>query len=51
MTCEDQSANGVRVIVIRFPSGGTTVEADCQCFGLPWRVHSTPSCPRLKEQT
>lgn len=46
----DQSQNGVKVIVHRFydENGefeGTTVEADCQCFGTFFRAHSNPSCP------
>lgn len=45
---EDQSKNGVRVIVWRWPSGGTTVEADCQCFGSFGTVHSNMHCPMLK---
>ncbi len=40
----DQSQNGVRVIVHRV-EGGTYVEADCQCFGVTFRVHSDPNCP------
>lgn len=44
---EDQSRNGVRVIK-RVHENGTTVEADCQRFGHPFRVHSTLSCPRLR---
>lgn len=41
--------NGVRVKVTRF-CGGTTVEADCQCFGAPFRAHSTTACPLFKQQ-
>ena len=45
---EDQSRNGVRVI--KYTSDeGTVVEADCQCFGNPRRVHSSSNCPFLKE--
>lgn len=44
---EDQSKNGVKVIVSRF-SGGTHVEASCNCFGAKNRVHSNPSCVNLK---
>ena len=48
-TREDQSRNGVKVIVTRFEAGGTTVDADCQCFGIQGRVHSSMLCPlRLK---
>lgn len=42
---EDQSKNGVRVIVTLWNEGGRTVEADCQCFGHPKRVHSHDFCP------
>jgi hypothetical protein len=45
---EDQSRNGVRVVKHTFPDGGATVDADCQCFGHPMRVHSTSNCPYLK---
>lgn len=47
---EDQSKNGVRVIVTRWKSGGTTVDATCQCFGSDFRCHSNPSCPNLHRQ-
>lgn len=43
---EDQSRNGVKVKVTRYP-GGTVVEAACQCFGIPGRVHSSMTCPML----
>lgn len=47
---EDQSKNGVKVIVHRFYDRkglvGTTVEADCKCFGGN-RAHSSPDCPRI----
>lgn len=40
--------NGVRVKVTRWADGsGTTVEASCQCFGSPFRVHSHMLCPNL----
>jgi len=39
-----QDKNGVKVTV-RVYEEGTTVEADCQCLGLPFRTHSTESCP------
>ena len=45
---EDQSRNGVRVIVWKY-SDGSVVEVDCQCFGNPKRCHSTLSCPLLKK--
>lgn len=46
----DQSLNGVKVIVHRFYDSagvfqGTSVEADCQCFGTYFRCHSNPNCP------
>ena len=43
---EDQSCNGVKVIVTRYATGGTSVETDCSCFGGN-RVHDNPSCPNL----
>lgn len=47
----DQSANGVKVTVWRFHDehgvSGTTVEAECQCFGHDLRAHSSPICPAL----
>lgn len=47
---EDQSRNGVRVIVHRWKdSRGTTVESDCNCLGLPMRAHSNMECPMLKK--
>jgi hypothetical protein len=48
---EDQSRNGVKVIVTRFRDNlgvsGTTVEADCNCFGHPMRACSSSQCPML----
>ena len=49
---EDQSSNGVRVIVTRFYADDgsvtrSTVEADCNCFGHPCRMHSNMSCRAL----
>ena len=41
---EDQSRNGVKVLVSYWPDG-TTVEADCNCFGFTNRAHSTEDCP------
>ena len=46
---EDQSRNGVKVIVLRFKSG-TVVQATCQCFGAPFRLHSNEQCPLLRRQ-
>lgn len=40
----DQSRNGVRVLVHRSVNG-TTVDADCGCFGLPGRAHTNINCP------
>lgn len=48
-TREDQSRNGVRVIVWRH-EGGTTVDAACACFGLDGRAHSTEACPVFRRQ-
>jgi hypothetical protein len=45
---EDQSRNGVRVHVRRFKNGSTVVDADCQCFGLAFRLHSSSGCPLLR---
>ena len=45
---EDQSRNGVRVHVHRFKNGGTVVDTDCQCFGLPFRLHTNDHCPLLR---
>ena len=44
---EDQSRNGVRVIVYRYEGRGTVVDASCQCFGSTSRLHSSESCPVL----
>jgi hypothetical protein len=45
-TTIDQSKNGVNVKINRFQHG-TTVSADCSCFGMPFRTHSTEDCPVL----
>lgn len=45
---DDQSRNGVRVIVHRFKNGSTVVEADCQCFGATFRAHSNDRCLLLQ---
>ena len=46
--------NGVRVRVVRFfedgISAGSTVEADCGCLGMPFRVHSRAACPNRLER-
>lgn len=47
-TREDQSRNGVRVIVYRFKNGSTAVDASCQCFGHTFRLHSSENCPLLR---
>lgn len=44
---EDQSRNGVRVIVYRYEGRGTVVDASCQCFGSRFRLHSSDTCPLL----
>lgn len=46
---EDQSRNGVRVIVRRSEEG-SSVEADCSCFGLVQRLHSNTNCPLFRQQ-
>lgn len=44
-----QDKNGVKVKVTKHENG-STVEADCQCFGAEGRLHSTVSCPlRLRQ--
>ena len=45
VTVEDQSRNGVRVIVTRYRDGGTYVDASCSCFGSTSRTHSWENCP------
>ncbi len=37
----------VKVKVTR-TADGTVVEAECQCFGYSFRVHSSPVCPLLR---
>lgn len=37
----------MRVKVTR-TDDGTVVEADCQCFGHPMRLHSNPNCPNRR---
>ena len=46
-TRENQSKNGVRVIVYRWPDGSTTVDASCQCYGMPMRIHDNPFCKNI----
>ena len=45
----DTTRNGVRVKVWR-GVGGASVDAACQCFGLPFRTHSRMDCPNLRKQ-
>lgn len=45
---DDQSRNGVKVIVYRFKNGSTAVDAICQCFGAVERLHSNERCPLLQ---
>ncbi len=45
---EDQSKNGVRVLVTR-TKDGSTVNATCSCFGNIGRVHNTTECPLYKK--
>ena len=52
MTVEDLTRNGVRVIRRRFfdKKGqllGSTVEANCDCYGLENRMHTTQWCTRI----
>jgi hypothetical protein len=51
-TTIDQSKNGVTVKVTRWVDKdgvlGTSVEASCQCFGSPTRLHSDARCPNRK---
>ena len=52
MITENLSKNGVRVIRRRFYDEqgqitGSTVEADCGCFGLDNRTHTSQWCPQL----
>jgi hypothetical protein len=44
MTVRKQDRNGVKVRVHEHENG-TWVEADCQCFGSPLRLHSNMDCP------
>jgi len=48
-TVERRDRNGVRVKVTR-GSNGSVVEADCHCYGIPGRLHSTPDCVVLKKK-
>jgi hypothetical protein len=43
---EESVVNGVRVRVTRTEQG-SSVYADCDCFGHPCRVHSNVRCPNL----
>jgi len=42
--------NGVRVKVTRWSDGGRVVEADCDCFGYSFRVHTSLDCPNRRTQ-
>lgn len=42
---EDQSRNGVRVIVHYDKDGNSGVDADCSCHGMTFRSHSHTHCP------
>jgi hypothetical protein len=44
MNVVNQTKNGVHVIVRRFQDG-STVEAECSCYGIEFRTHSTDVCP------
>jgi len=44
---ERQDRNGVIVKVWRWSGEGSTVEATCECFGHPLRVHTASDCPYL----
>lgn len=46
ITKVEQSRNGVKVVVYR-SENGSVVEADCLCYGSPYRVHSNPCCPNI----
>ena len=46
---EDQSRNGVRVIVTR-TKDGSHVDASCSCFGFDGRAHNHESCPNRLRQ-
>lgn len=41
--------NGVKTTVVR-TRDGSSVQADCQCFGDDNRCHSTNHCPNFKRQ-
>lgn len=45
---EDQSNNGVRVIVHR-NENGTWVDAQCGCMGSRLRMHTSMDCPLLAQ--
>ena len=50
VTYHETRRNGVKIKVTEFrdahgESLGRTVEADCLCYGLPFRTHSTENCP------
>lgn len=50
VTHHETLRNGVKVKVTEFrdahgESLGCTVEADCLCYGIPFRTHSVENCP------
>jgi hypothetical protein len=47
---EDQSRNGVRVLVTTFHDGTTHVDAACSCFGYDGRAHNSMSCSNRMAQ-
>ena len=56
VTRHETTRNGVRVKVVRFwgargESLESTVEADCSCYGVPFRTHSTENCPALVQSS
>lgn len=56
VTHRETLRNGVRVKVTQFrdahgASLGRTVEADCLCYGVPFRTHSTENCPALVQSS
>lgn len=39
--------NGVRVKKV-ISKDGSTIESDCACLGLSWKVHSKTDCPNRR---
>lgn len=46
---ERQDRNGVKVKVTRTIGVGSSVEADCLCYGIVGRVHDSERCPVLRK--